>query len=188
MFRTVLLVVALLSVSLFNTVFAADFKLGYVDFQRALNSVEEGKTAKTKLQKEFEAKQKEIEAKKAKLDALQKEITDLQQKAQSGLLKEADQVKGRKLEQDFQKGFQEYSQVVQQHQKDISEKEANATGDILRKLRSQIEDISRQGGYTVVLEKNEAGLVYAAEATDLTEKLIQKYNSTYKGGSSDKKN
>ena len=40
---------------------AADQKIGYVDLQRALNEVEEGKTAKALLQKDFAEKQKTLD-------------------------------------------------------------------------------------------------------------------------------
>lgn len=159
---------------------AAEFRLGVVDFQKALNSVDEGKNAKEKLKKEFEEKQKDIEGRKTKLDKLQTEIGELQKQAQSGIVKPEVMEKGRKLEGDFQKQFEEYSKLVQQHQKDISEKEAKATSDILGKLRDLVVEIGRAGGYTMVLEANESGLLYASAPTDLTEQLIQKYNTTHK--------
>lgn len=157
-----------------------EFRLGIVDFQKALNGVEEGKKAKERLKKEFDEKAKDIEARKGKLDKLQAEITELQKQAQSGIVKPEVMEKGRKLEGDFQKQFEEYTKLVQQHQKDISEKEAKATSDIIGKLRDIVVDLGRSGGYTMVVEANESGLIYASAPTDLTEQAIQKYNSTHK--------
>lgn len=165
---------------------AAEFRLGVVDFQRALNSVEEGKSAKAKLQKEFEAKQKDMDARKEKLEKLRAELEDLQNKMRSNLLNEAEQKRGRKVEEDFQKQLREWTELAQKHQKEIAEKETGATQEILRKLRAVMDDLGRSGNFTMVLEKNESGLVYASEVTDLTEKLIQKYNSLYKGGDAKK--
>lgn len=157
-----------------------EFRLGVVDFQKALNSVEEGKSAKEKLKKEFEEKQKEIEGRKTKLDKLQGEIQELQKQAQSGIVKPEVMEKGRKLEGDFQKQFEEYTKVVQQHQRDITDKEQKATSDILAKLRDLVVELGRTGGFTMVLEANESGLLYASAPTDLTEQLIQKYNGAHK--------
>src|SRR5438552_18238338 len=42
-------------------------KVGYVDMARALNDVEDGKTAKGKLKKEFDDKQKKLDAMQAEL-------------------------------------------------------------------------------------------------------------------------
>ena len=42
-----------------STLFAQNFKVGYVNLQRALNEVKEGKAAKARLKKDFEKKKME---------------------------------------------------------------------------------------------------------------------------------
>lgn len=158
----------------------AEFRMGVVDFQQALNGVEEGKKAKAKLKKEFEGKQKDIEKRKADLEKRQKVLEDYQGKAASGLLKPEKMEEGRKLEAEFRKKFEEYTKLVQDSQKNISQKEMDATRGILQKLRDMVVDLGRKEGFSMVLEKNESGLLYAASYTDLTEKLIQTYNKKYK--------
>lgn len=155
-------------------------KLGVVDFQRALNGVEEGKKAKAKLKKELEDNQKKIDRQKATIEKLQKELQDLQKKAQSGLLKNEEIEKGRAKEAEFQKKLQAYTELVQKTQAEMAKKEGDATRSILNQLRDMVVDISRNEGYSMVLEKNESGLLYAATYTDLTEKLIQTYNKKKK--------
>ncbi len=157
-----------------------DFKLAVVDFQAALNGVEEGKQAKSKLKQEFDVKQKDLEKRKTSLDKLQTEIASLQSQMQSGVLKPEAIEKGKKMEADFKKQLEEYSELLQSSQKDISEKEMKATQEIISKLRNLVIELGRNEGYSMVLEKNESGLIYAASYTDLTEKLIQKYNATHK--------
>lgn len=175
------LVLALALFSLPALAAGAGFRLGVVDFQAALNGVEEGKTAKAKLKTEFEQKQKDLEVRKTSLDKLQKEIEDLQKQAQSGLLKPEVMEKGRKLEMEFRTKFEEYTKIAQTHQREISEKESKATQDIISRLRQLVIELGRDGKYTMVVERNESGLVYASEPTDLTEKLIQTFNTRYKG-------
>jgi Skp family chaperone for outer membrane proteins len=41
-------------------------------------------------------------------------------------------------------------------------------------------------GYTVILEKNEAGIIYAPEKLNLTEKVIKKYGETAKSSDTKK--
>ncbi|MBN8555659.1 MAG: OmpH family outer membrane protein [Deltaproteobacteria bacterium] len=184
-----------------SAVSAADFKLGVVDFQQALNGVEEGKAAKAKLKNEYEskmkvveAKQKDFDAKKAKFDKLQAEIAELQKQAQSGLLKADGQEKGRKLEGEFRKQLEEITELDQtiqktrmQYQKEMGEKEAKETDVILTKLKAIVADIGRKDGLSMVLEASASGLVYASDPVMLTEKVIQKYNSTHKGGDTKEK-
>ncbi len=163
---------------------AAPFKLAIVDFQKALNSVEEGKAAKAKLKKEFDDKQKDLDARKVRLDKLQGEIEGLQKQMQSGLLKQDQQAqiidKGRKLEGDFRKQLEEFTDLGKKHQQEIGEKEMKATQDILGRLKGLVQDIGRQEAFTLVLEQSASGLVYASTYTDVTEKLIQAYNSKFK--------
>lgn len=159
---------------------SSNFSMAVVDFQQALNGVEEGKAAKEKLKKEFEGKQKDIEKRKADLEKRQKTLEEYQGKAASGLLKPEKMEEGRKLEAEFRKKFEEYTKLVQDSQKNISQKEMDATRGILQKLRDMVVEIGRKEGFSMVLEKNESGLLYAASYTDLTEKLIQNYNKKYK--------
>src|SRR5688572_10195231 len=72
---------ALLCLALPTTAVAAqaDQKIGYVDVSKALNDVEDGKTAKAKLQSDFTDKQKKLDAMqndlKAKKDEFDKKAT-----------------------------------------------------------------------------------------------------------------
>jgi len=156
------------------------FRLGVVDFQQALNGVDEGKSAKEALKVEFEKKQKDLSSREVKLEKAQKELEELNKQAQSGLLKPEAMEKGRKLESSFRKDLEEYTLLRKQTQEEMGGKEAKATQDIIRRLKDVMKDLGREGGFAMVLEANESGLVYAAQHTDLTEKLIQKFNALYK--------
>ncbi len=48
----------------------AEQKIAYVDMQRALNEIDEGKAAKAALKREFDQKQKMLDDKKAEFDRL----------------------------------------------------------------------------------------------------------------------
>lgn len=158
----------------------ANLKIGIVDLQRALNSVEEGKGARDNFKKELESTQKQIDSRKVALEKLRKELEDLQTKAQSGLLKPEAMEQGRKKQADFQKQFEEYTQWVEKTQGDLARKEQEATQGILAKLKPVVDDIARKEGFNMIFERNQSGLLYAAAYTDVTEKLIQEYNKTSK--------
>ena len=164
--------------SVFGGIQGADlnFRLGIVDFQKALNGVEEGRTIKAKLKKEFEAKSVKIKKMEDDLSKLQKDIEGLQQRAQSGLLKPAEMEKGRKLEKEFRDDLDAYAKLKKKYQDELSTKEMEATRGILSKLQALTMNLGRTGGYTMILERNESGLVYATNPTDLTEQLIQSFN------------
>ena len=155
-------------------------RLAVVDFQQALNGVEEGRAAKDRLKKEYDARQKEIEKSKASVEALQDKLEGFQQKAASGLLKPESMEEGRKLEMEFRTKLEAYTNLIQNTQKEFTQKEMDATRGIINRLRDLVIDIGRKDGFNLVLEKNESGLLYASSYTYLTERLIQEFNKKNK--------
>ena len=178
---------SLFFVSVLGQAWAADapaFKLAVVDFQKAINSIEEGKSVKAKLQKEADERKKDLSGRQAKLEKMQKELEDLQKQAQSGLLKPEQSAstmeRGRKLEGDFRKDLEAFTQLQMKSEQEFREKESKALQAMIPKLKELVQEIGRTDGFTLVMESNESGLFYAASYTDITEKLIQRYNSKYK--------
>jgi len=71
---TLSLRIAALGLALAALPAAAQTKIGYVDLQRALNEVDEGKAAKALLKKDFEEKQRQLDGKKADFEKLRAEF------------------------------------------------------------------------------------------------------------------
>jgi outer membrane protein len=153
---------------------AQEVKLGYVDLQRALNEVDEGKSAKAQLKKEFDQKQKILDEKQEELKKLK---ADLDKKAAVM----AEDVK-RDKQGELDRKFLDVQQLFVQLQKELSEREREMTRGIFEKMHAIIREIAEGDRFTMVFEKNDAGILYAPEASDITNELIRKYNSRYKGG------
>jgi outer membrane protein len=152
---------------------AADQKIGYVDLQRALNEVEEGKTAKALLQKDFAEKQKTLDAKKVEFEKLQ---ADFEKQA----VVMSEQARKDKA-QDLDRRARELQALFVNLQKDLSERERDATRGIFDRMAAIAREIAEADGFSYVLEKG-AGIVYAPASLDLTNELIRKYNAKYPGG------
>jgi len=165
---------------------SSSLKLGVVDLQRALNSVEEGKSARDKFKKDLDASQKEIDKRKAELEKLRKELEDYQTKAQSGLLKPEALEQARKKQGDFQKKVEDYTSWVDKTQGDLAKKEQDATQGILARLKPMVDDVGRKEAFTMIFERNQSGLIYASSYTDVTEKVIQEFNKSGKSTTSKK--
>lgn len=146
---------------------AQDVKIGYVDLQRALNEVEEGRKAKKRLEKEFEQKQ-------SKLDKKQKEVKELKEQLDSGMMlsEEAKQKKAVEL----QKQLAELQQLYMKMQRDLAQKEAEATQKIFKKMGEIVEKMAKEKGYDLILEKTESSVLYAEDGMDLTDELIERYD------------
>ena len=152
---------------------AQNVKFAFVDRMRALNETHEGKAAMKKLEGMKNKLQKTIEEKEASIMKMKETL----EKQQNVLTKEALQKKA----EEYYKALNELQQSYMQFQRELAGKEAELTKDILIKMESIIADIGKAEGYTMIFDRSTGAVVWAPTHLDLTDKLIQKYNSKYKG-------
>lgn len=167
--RCIVLVVILILGVAYGTAHAQQMKIGLVDFQRALNEVEEGKRAKASLKAEFEAKQKALNAQQEELKKLQESL----ETQRAALSAQAMQQKQAEMRDKFLKLQKTLADARQQ----MAQREAETTQNILNRLRTTVQKIGSQGGYTLIFEKSQDAVLYAPNATDLTSQVINSYNS-----------
>ncbi len=166
------LITAMFTLSVLAWADAAPMKLGTVDLQKALQTVESGKKAKSTLEKEVSAKKSELEKKQA---AFQKEAEEFEKK--SAILN--DTAKGAK-QAELQKKFVELQKQAQESQGELQKRERDLTQPIVNELKSIVEALGKEKGMHMVFEKNEAGVLYSESGTDLTDAVIEKFNSKNK--------
>ena len=151
----------------------ADFKAGYVDLQRALLEVEEGRAAKARLQKTLEDKQKEIDREQEGLRK-EKEMLDKQASAMS------EETRIQKATE-LQKKIFDLSQKWEKGRAEMANKERTELQAIFGKMDPIIAEIAQREGLTMVFEKSDSGLVWAPASLDLTNELVRLYNNQHKG-------
>ena len=173
MLRNRILMVGLLSLGLVSSRAEAKELIGYVNLQRAILEVDEGRAAKKKLKVTFEKKQKELAGKEQELKALKDKLD-----AESVAKKEDSASRAKKLE--FQEKLLELQQTLVKEQQALQQLEAKALSKITKKMRGVIKNIGKAGGYTLILEINDSRLLYAKGHLDLTNEVIRKYNVKYK--------
>ena len=166
-----------LAVALLPAAASAEQKIGYVDLQRALNEVDEGKAAKALLKRDFDEKQKQLDGKKSEFDKLQADF----EKQAMVMSEQARKDKG----QDLERRARELQALFVNLQKDLSDREREATRGIFDKMSQIVAEIAEADGFSIVLEKN-SGLVYAPASLDLTNELIRKFNVKYPLGAQKK--
>lgn len=162
-------VLAVVAVLLLALPALAETKIGYVDLQKALNLSKAGAKAKsdiTALVKKYEAEFKE------KQDGLLKKKGELEK--QGALL--SDSAKAEK-ERDYQKEVKELQRFQKDVKDELQQKDAEHTRRILNELLGVLQKMGKDGGYSMILEKNEGAVIYAAESVDLTDELIEKYDA-----------
>ena len=169
------LLAALLVSSVAPKVFAQT-KIAVVDLQRALMETEDGRRAKRRLERLFKRRQKSLDAAQNKMKQMKEDI-ERQQKA--GVI--TDEALQRRLEE-YQKAYMELQSQYVEYQRELAAKEAELTSGILEKMQQILRRIGQSEGYTLILEANEGGVVWVPGNLDLTDQLIQRYNSENSGG------
>lgn len=147
-------------------------KIGYVDLQKALNESEAGKEAKGTFNKRVEELQKVLDEKQIELKKLQEEL-----EKQKGLL--TPEARGEK-EKAYQQKIKDAQRFAKDSQEELQQKDSELTKKIIKDLRDVIKKIGTDEAYTIILEKGEAFVLYAADGVDITEKVIKAYNKPKK--------
>lgn len=151
------------------TASAAEFKAGYVDLQRALLEVDEGRAAKARLKKMVEEKQKELDKEQ---ETLRKELATLEKQASA--MSEETKIK---KQTELQQRALALGQKWEKGQAEMTQKERTELQAIFTKMDPIIAEIAQREGLTMVFEKTDSGLVYAPQALDLTNELVRLYNA-----------
>ena len=144
-------------------------KIAVVDMQRALHETEDGRKAKAALKKLFEDRQKTLDKQQNDLKSL-KESLDKQANVLT-------QPVLQKKQEELQKAFTELQQTYMEFQRELGGKEGELTKDIIERMQRIMRRVGQTEGYTLVLERNESGVVYVPSNYDLTDLLIQRYNA-----------
>jgi outer membrane protein len=147
---------------------AADLKVGYVDYQRVMLEVDDGKAAKTRLQKWLESRQKEIDAEQ---EVLRKEKDTLDKQA-SAMSEETRIQKAT----DLQKRIYDLAQKWEKSRGEAAERERKEMEPIIARIDEVIKGIADRDGLSMVFEKRDSGLVFALSQYDLTNEVIRSYN------------
>jgi len=144
-------------------------KLGYVDMQKALNESKSGKKALGELQKLMEERKSGLQKQKESLEKRKDELD------KQGLLLNEDTRKSR--ENEIRTLERDYSRTLSDLKEEFGRRESEFTDGIRKDLLKVIEKIGKEGGYTLVLEKQYSAILYAPTTIDLTETLIKRYDA-----------
>ena len=144
-------------------------KVGFVDLQRSLLETTVGKKARAGLEREKAKRQEEIDSAQK---ALQEEVQALEKKR---AVMKPDILA--KRERALQEKLVELQQGFMKAQQDLNRREQELTKKIFVKASSIIDDIAKRDGYTMILEKSEGGLLYSADAYDITSEVNKRLDA-----------
>ena len=59
----------------------------------------------------------------------------------------------------------------------LKRRNVTLVSDLIKDIRKVVEELGRDEGYTVILEKNAQGVMYTDDALDITDKVVERYNA-----------
>lgn len=164
--------VALIALLMLAAPALAETKIAYVDLQKALNLSKAGVQAKNEIAAQVKKYEEEF---KAKQEDLQKLKTELEK--QAVLL--SDSAKAQK-ERDFQQNVKELQRFQKDVKEELQQKDSDHTKRILNELFEILQKLGKDGGYSLIIEKNEGAVIFADESVDLTDELIKAFDASKK--------
>lgn len=159
-------------------------KVGIVDLDRALKESTSGKQALATLKQFRDKVVKDINDKKRQKDGKETTLRDLQTELTSQSLVLSDSAKRDKEEsyrrqvRDLRKLIDDSNRFIEESERELREREGEATSRLLRDLLEIVRAVGREESFTIIFERNDRVLLFVADAIDLTEKIIQRFDKT----------
>lgn len=144
------------------------FKVGVVDMEQALSSTDEGKSAREELGRKEREARSQVEPMVERFQALQEEM-----KGKKYVLSE---------EALFEKQVElaELKNKIETKMKELEGQLQIDQGRIVAPLRAKmleiIENIGKEQGFTLIIERGTPGVIYTREALDITDLVVGRYN------------
>ena len=145
-------------------------KIGFIDIQRIIAESQAGKKAKDRFQAQVKKAEADVQKERQDLERLK---GDLDKKGP--LLKEEER---RNLEADFQKRSVSLQRTMGDYQQDLQRKNNEMMAEILKELEQVVTEIGKAEKFTLILERSQ--ILYSDQATDITSRVIEVYNSRVK--------
>lgn len=155
---------------------AQGVKVAVIDVERILLESNRGKAALEEI--DALRKQKQTEA-----EGMQKRVGDLQRQLEEGRLS-LSQERLSALQKQYEDAVIALRRFNDDANRDLTKKRNEVLDQIEKSVFPVINQIGQEGGYTLIFNKYNSGLIYADEAVDITARVIERYNGSAAGNPS----
>jgi outer membrane protein len=152
---------------------AEEIKLGYVDGEKVVQAFKGYKDAETQFEKQRQAWNQELDKRSRELKGMEEDF-----KAQELMLSDAKKKEKLSLLEDRRSGVEKYYQDIFGPGGEAARKNEELLKPILDKVNEIIRQYGEQEKYTMIFDTSNTGIAYASSGVDLTEKIIQRVNSS----------
>ena len=145
-------------------------KIGFIDVQRIISESQAGKKAKDRFQAQVKKAEADVQKERQDLERLK---NDLDKKGP--LLKDEER---RNLEADLQKRSVTLQRTLGDYQQDLQRRNNEMMAEILKELEQVVTEVGKADKFTLILERSQ--ILYSDQAIDITNKVIDAYNTRMK--------
>lgn len=164
----------ILGITLFTFIFGtlssygADVaKIGVIDFQRIIETSSAGKSARAEVNKQGSAME-------AELKKTQQELEEIKKRIEREALVMSKEMREEK-EREFRIKVNDFRTLEQKFKKEMNDLNRRLVKRLQDEVFSVVEEIGEKEGYLLVLERSP--VLYAPNTIDITDKVIQLYNT-----------
>jgi outer membrane protein len=168
--RVVWMIAAVFLAVLSQTVFGAEVaKIAVIDFQRIIDTSNAGMRSAEEIKTQGKKMEQILKEKETEVEDLKK---SLEQKALV-MSQEAREEK----ERAFRIQANDLNSLKKRYLDTLKEMNLKLSNKIKDDVFEIVEDIGKRGGYLLILERRVGGVVYSPSAIDITDKVIEEYNT-----------
>ena len=147
-------------------------RIAYVDVQRVLARSAAGVTAREQLEREKAAMQKQVDGQRVDAERLREELE------KKGQLLSADA--RREKQETLERKVRDVRRLVDDLQKELQKKEQEILAKVLNDISGVVQKIGKEKGYTLIVERRGASVVYGAPEADVTDEVVRIFDDETK--------
>lgn len=164
--------IAVLAVSVLAPTFAieaAEMPIAVVSMQKVLEESKKGKDIQKKFESSISAEKKEVEKREGAIKKMQEEYTRNEATM-------SDEQRTKK-QREIKKQIGDLQQYVAEAQEKMSAKRTELLKTLVEPAKELVVKVAKEKGIGAVFERGESGLLYAADAIDLTPEIIKRLDN-----------
>lgn len=138
-------------------------KIGFVDFQKVIDSWPEAKRQIAQLEEQYAAVQ-------ADLDRMDEQLQEKKQQLEDRRGFYANEEEEKKQLEQYQAQAKEYLETFRTKRADLEKQKAKTLEEVYNQVKAVVQDVAERHGYSFILRKRD--LVYAVEEYDITNEVI----------------
>ncbi|MBU1340777.1 MAG: OmpH family outer membrane protein [Proteobacteria bacterium] len=143
-------------------------KIGVFDFQKIVTESSAGKMTQKQINEKGSELQKKFKAEKEELEELKKTFE------REALVLSPE--KQKEKQRDFRIRVNDFTKMQEEFAKDFKQLEVNLINKIQKDVFEITNEIGKDEGYLLIIERKTAGVVYRPDQIDITDQIIKKYN------------